>query len=78
MRVHVRDIAARCPACSAEEFEPADGRRFEAASQTRMRCTGCGKITPYVELVMQIADRAIARSSDILAEVKRRRDANQK
>jgi hypothetical protein len=78
VQVLIRKIAAQCPACRGGDFEPAEGKRFELSSQTRMRCTACGATTAYIDLVMQIADKALRRSADVIAEVKRQREANQK
>jgi hypothetical protein len=73
VRVHVRNIAASCPKCGGEEFEPNSGKRFELASQTVMRCAGCGATLIYLDLVLQIADKAITLSNAMLEEMRRRR-----
>ena len=73
MRVHVRNIAASCPKCGGEEFEADAGKRFELASQTTMRCAGCDAITTYMDLVIQIADKAVHLSSATLEEIRKKR-----
>lgn len=74
MRIHVRNIAASCPKCGGEEFEAKDGKRFELASQTSMRCAGCAAISTYMDLVIQIADKAVHLSSATLEEIRRKRN----
>lgn len=69
----MRNIAASCPKCGGEEFEAKDGKRFELASQTSMRCAGCGATTTYMELVIQIADKAVNLSSATLEEIRNKR-----
>jgi hypothetical protein len=78
VQVLIRKIAAQCAGCGGDDFEPLAGKRFELSSQTPMRCTGCGAVTIYIELVMQIADKALQRSADVIAQAKRQREANQK
>jgi len=73
VRVHVRNIAASCPKCSGEEFEAKGGKRFELASQTVMRCMGCGATLIYLDLVLQIAEKAVALSNATLEEIRRKR-----
>ena len=73
MRVSVRSIVAQCPKCGGEDFDSADGKRFQLSSQTTMRCVACHATCAYVDLVMQIAEKAVAASAATLAEVRRRR-----
>ena len=73
MRINVRDIAAKCANCGGEDFQADDGKRQPLASQTAMRCTACGTGTTYVDLVMQIAEKAVAASASTLEEIRRRR-----
>jgi uncharacterized Zn finger protein len=73
MRVNVRNIVAQCPKCGGEEFDAVGGKRFELASQTTMRCMSCAATCTYVDLVMQIAQKALAASAATLEDVRRRR-----
>lgn len=73
MRVHVRDIAGLCPKCGAEDFETPAGAHIELTSETTLTCTACGAATSYLELVMQIARTAVARSNATLEEIRRHR-----
>jgi hypothetical protein len=69
----VRNIAAQCLKCGSEDWLPLDGKRQVFGSQTTMRCAGCQATTTYVELIIQIAEKAVAASAATLAEVRRRR-----
>jgi hypothetical protein len=73
MRVSVRNIVAQCPKCGGDDFAPAGGKHFELGSQTPMRCVACNAICSYVDLIMQIAQKAMAASAASLAEIRRRR-----
>ena len=73
MRIHVRNIVAQCVKCGGDDWLPTHGKREMLASQTRMRCAACGAATVYVELIMQIAEKAMAASAETLAEIRRRR-----
>jgi len=73
MRVNVRNIVAQCPKCGGDDFHAGSGKRFELASQTPMRCATCNATCTYVDLIMQIAERAVALSAATLEEVRRRR-----
>ena len=73
MRLNVRNIVAQCPKCGADDFAAGGGKRFELASQTTMRCTACGATATYIELMIQIADRALAMSAATLEQIRRRR-----
>jgi len=70
MRVNVRDIAAQCPRCGAEEFDDVAGR---PASHASLRCSGCGASESYADLIMQIARKALTLSERTLEEIRRRR-----
>jgi hypothetical protein len=72
VRINVRSIAAQCEKCGGEDFQAADGKRNPLASQTTLRCTGCGATAPYVDLIMQIAQKAVAASAATLGEIRRR------
>ena len=63
MRIHIRNIAAQCVKCGGEEWLPSDDKRHMLGSQTTMRCGGCQATTTYVELIMQIAEKAVAASA---------------
>ena len=73
MQVHVRNIAATCRKCGGDDFATSSGKRFELASQTSMRCTSCGTVSTYIELIMQIAEKAVAISAATLEEIRRKR-----
>ena len=73
MRVNVRSIVAQCAKCGGEDFFAADGKLNPLASQTTMRCIACGATVQYVDLIMQIAEKAVAASTATLEEVRRRR-----
>lgn len=73
MRINVRSIVAQCGKCGADDFQPLDGKRQVLASQTTMRCCACGATATYIDLVMQIAEKAVAASAATLAEVRSRR-----
>ena len=73
MRVNVRSIVARCPKCGSDDFHANTGKGFELASQTTMRCMACNATCTYVDLIMQIAEKAVALSAATLEEVRRRR-----
>ena len=73
MRINVRNIAAQCPKCGGDDFVVASGKRFELASQTTMRCVKCNAACTSVDLIMQIAEKAVAASAATLEEVRRRR-----
>ena len=76
MRLNVRNLAAECPKCGGDDFIAGSGKRFEFASETTMRCVACGAATTYVELMMQIADKAVQLSAATLEEIRRKRDKN--
>lgn len=73
MRINVRDIAAQCAKCGGEDFLNAEGKRQPLASHTTMHCAACGATATYVDLIMQIAQKALARSAATLEDVRRRR-----
>lgn len=73
MRVNVRNIVAQCAKCGGDDFHATDGKRNPLASQTTLRCTACGTTVLYVDLVMQIAQKAMAASAATLEEIRRRR-----
>jgi hypothetical protein len=72
VRVNVRNILAQCPKCGADDFATGGGKRFGFASQTVMRCTACGTTATYIELMIQIADKALAMSAATLEQIRRR------
>lgn len=74
MRVHIRSIAANCPKCGAEDFDSSTGKRMPLASDATLRCLVCGTHTSYVELIVQIAEKARERSQAMLEEMRRKRD----
>ncbi len=73
MRVSVSSIAAKCPRCGSDDFEPSNGAALPLPSDAMMRCLGCGGATSYVELTVQIAERARAHSAALLDEIRRNR-----
>ena len=70
MQVQVHNIVAACPACHGTEFEPI-GKLLGA--QTPMQCARCGTRTSYIQLLMQIGDKAIERSTETLQRIKAQR-----
>jgi hypothetical protein len=73
MQVSVRSITAQCPRCGVDDFESNAGKRLPLASDALMRCLGCGASTSYVELIVQIAEKARAHSAAMLEEIRRNR-----
>ena len=62
MRIHVRNLVAACPKCGGEEFDALARKDAAFPSDAEMRCAGCGAISTYIELIMQIAKKALAHS----------------
>ena len=73
MKVELHGIVADCPSCHATDFEPQGTQPERVTSQTPMRCTACGARAPYIELLVQIGDKAIARSLETLDRIRRQR-----
>jgi hypothetical protein len=73
MRVSVSSVVALCPRCGADDFESNTGKRLPLASEALLRCLACGASTSYVELIVQIAETARARSAAMLEEMRRNR-----
>ncbi len=73
MKVDLYSIVADCPSCHGTDFEPQGGKRSALASQTSMLCTGCGTRINYIQLLIQIGDKAIARSMETIARIKAQR-----
>jgi len=73
VKVELHNIVAECPSCHGTDFEPHGVRRELIASQTPMACTRCGAHTSYMALLIQIGDKAIARSLETLDRIKAQR-----
>jgi hypothetical protein len=73
VKVELHNIVAECPSCHGTDFEPQGVRREPIASQTPMACMRCGAHTSYIALLIQIGDKAIARSLETLARIKAQR-----
>jgi hypothetical protein len=73
VKVELHNIVAECPSCHGTDFEPQGVRREPLASQTPMVCLRCGAHTSYIALLIQIGDKAIARSLETLARIKAQR-----
>jgi hypothetical protein len=73
VKVELHGIVADCPSCHATDFEPQGGKPEAITSQTPMICTACGRRTPYIQLLIGIGDKAIARSLETLDRIKAQR-----
>jgi hypothetical protein len=69
MIVSIRDVAARCSACSGTDFKQAESGALRLA--TRMVCTNCGRETTYRELLDAIGEEAMRRANEALAKLKK-------
>ena len=74
MQIKVRDIGADCPACHGTDFLPSLGKEEVLATQTKMVCGQCGAAYTYIQLLIQIGDKAIAGSAEMLEQLRLRRD----
>ena len=72
MRINVRNLVAACPKCGGEELD-AVASKDVALPEAEMRCAGCAAISTYVELIMQIAKKAVARSAAARQELQEKR-----
>jgi hypothetical protein len=75
VKVEVRDIVADCPACRGSDFVPEQPKLRPLAPQAIMVCTGCGAKMRYIELLVQIGDKAIAHSQETLEKLRQEREA---
>jgi hypothetical protein len=73
VKVELHGIVADCPSCHGTDFEPQGTKRESIASQTPMICSACGARAPYIELLVQIGDKAIARSLETLDRIRAQR-----
>jgi hypothetical protein len=73
VKVELHNLVAECPSCHGTEFEPQGVKPELVASQTPMVCARCGAHTPYIALLIQIGDQAIARSHETLDRIKAER-----
>jgi len=73
MQVSVRSLVALCPRCGTDDFQSNTGKRIPLASDAMLRCLACGATTSYVELIVQIAETARARSAAMLEEMRKNR-----
>ena len=73
MRVNVRNLAAGCPKCGAEDFEAVPKKDAAFVSHAELRCIACGAVATYIELITQIARKAVALSAATRAEIQQKR-----
>ena len=73
MKVELHNIVAECPLCHGTDFEPQGASREAIASQTPMACARCGAHSSYIALLIQIGDKAIARSTETLERIRAQR-----
>jgi hypothetical protein len=76
VRVHIRSIAAQCPKCRAEDFHSSTGRHMPLAPDATLRCLACGSSATYIELIVQIAEKARERSQAMLEEMRQKRSSD--
>jgi predicted RNA-binding Zn-ribbon protein involved in translation (DUF1610 family) len=60
--VKVGSVAASCPACGTAEFRVVRGHKALAVYQ----CCGCGAETTRTQLVVQISEKLVERSRNLL------------
>ena len=73
MKVELHNIVAECLSCHGTDFEPHGVRGEAIASQTPMVCARCGAHSSYIALLIQIGDKAIARSTETLERIRAQR-----
>ena len=73
LKVEVHSIVADCPACRGTDFVPEQPSVRAPGSQTIMVCTNCGQRIRYIELLVQIGDKAIAHSQETLERIRQER-----
>jgi len=73
VKVELHGIVADCPSCHGTDFEPQGAAADSIASQTPMICTACGARAPYIQLLIQIGDKAITRSLETLERIRAQR-----
>jgi hypothetical protein len=73
VKVELHNTVAECASCHATDFEPQGVGRELIASQTPMACTRCGARTTYIALLIQIGDKAIAKSTETLGRIRAQR-----
>ncbi|MBV8033319.1 MAG: hypothetical protein JO035_17540 [Betaproteobacteria bacterium] len=67
MQVRLGKEVARCPSCSATEFEPADpGAEIDEASE--LICSSCEAAVMRGDLILGIADVALANARRALKD----------
>jgi hypothetical protein len=71
MEIRIGAIAAQCPACSGTFFKPVDDKPRRLRMSSALTCASCGKPTTYADLVSQAADKAVQRSRELLAKMRR-------
>jgi hypothetical protein len=69
MRISIHDIAAACPRCGGNEFEPLAKGPLRLPSE--LRCAGCGARTRYLALLDQIGEEAMRRANQAIEELKK-------
>jgi len=75
VKVEVHGVVADCPACRGSDFVPEKAASRPLSSQSMMVCTGCRRRIRYIELLVQIGDKAIAQSQEMLEKIRADRDA---
>ena len=73
MKVELHNIVAECPSCHGSDFEPQGATRELISAQTPMLCTRCAARTTYIQLLIQIGDKAITRSQETLDRIRAQR-----
>ena len=73
MKVELHNIVAECPSCHGSDFEPQGATRELISAHTPMLCTRCAARSTYLQLLVQIGDKAIARSLETLARIRAQR-----
>jgi hypothetical protein len=75
VKVEVHEVVADCPACRGTDFVPEQPGLRTPGSQTLMVCTNCRRKIRYIELLVQIGDKAIAHSQETLERIRQERAA---
>jgi hypothetical protein len=70
VKVSVRDVTAKCPACAGTEFESLLGEALRLT--TLLQCSNCSAKSTYRELLDQIGEEAMRRANRAIEELKRK------
>jgi hypothetical protein len=73
VKVELHGIVADCSSCHGTDFEPQGTGVDSITSHTPMICTACGLRAPYIQLLIQIGDKAITRSLETLERIRAQR-----